>query len=55
VSKPDPQPTETDADFDEAEIARRRDEVTRRMLNTPYAPQTPMKKAKKKKKARAKA
>lgn len=48
------------ADFSEVEIARRRDEVTRRMLNTPYSPQETKKaqaaKAKKKKrKASAKA
>jgi hypothetical protein len=49
-------PTEADADFPEKEIARRRDEVTRRMLNTPYSPQTPKNaKAKRKKKAPAKA
>lgn len=48
-------PTETEADFSEKEIARRRDEVVKRMLNTPYAPQAKPKAAKKKKKAPAKA
>lgn len=54
---PDPSPAETDADFPEKEIARRRDEVVRRMLNTPYEPQKPKraKKTKKKRKAPAKA
>lgn len=47
---------EIDEDFPEEEIARRRDEVSRRMLNTPYAPQQPKgSKPKKKKKAPAKA
>ncbi|MBX9747545.1 MAG: hypothetical protein K2X34_11625 [Hyphomonadaceae bacterium] len=48
-------PTKIDADFPEEEIAQRRDEVTRRMLNTPYTPQQRPKAAKKKKKAPAKA
>jgi len=52
---PDSTPTEIEADYSESEIARRRDEVTRRMLNTPYAPQQKPKAAKKKKKAPAKA
>jgi len=52
----DPPPKKIDADFSEKEIARRRDEVTRRMLNTPYSPQAPIKtKSKKKKKAPVKA
>lgn len=53
--EPDAPPKETEADFPEREIARRRDEVVRRMLNTPYAPQQKKQKAKKKKKAPAKA
>lgn len=53
-------PIEADADFTEEEIARRRDEVARRMLSTPYAPQKPKgdasaSKPKKRKKAQAKA
>ncbi|UPT61713.1 MAG: hypothetical protein M0D54_15080 [Hyphomonadaceae bacterium JAD_PAG50586_4] len=53
-------PADTDADFTEEEIARRRDDVARRMLNTPYKPQAPKgdadaSKPKKKKKAPAKA
>ncbi|MCR6643771.1 MAG: hypothetical protein NVV62_04235 [Terricaulis sp.] len=53
-------PSSIAADFSEEEIARRRDEVVRRMLNTPYAPQKPKgegkaSKPKKKKKAPAKA
>jgi hypothetical protein len=52
----EPPPRRTDADFTEEEIARRRDEVTRRMLNTPYEPQKPLsEKTKKRKKAKAKA
>ncbi len=47
--KPEPPPKKIDADYSEKEIARRRDEVARRMLNTPYSPQTPMKTRKKKK------
>ncbi len=35
-----------DADFSEKEIARRRDETARRMLNTPYTPQQPLKPSK---------
>lgn len=52
-----PPPKEAEADFSEEEIARRRDEVARRMLSTPYTPQakTRQPKAKKKKKAPAKA
>lgn len=53
--KHQPPPTETDADYPEKEIARRRDEVSRRLLNTPYSPQTPAKPNAKKKKAPAKA
>ena len=52
---PDPPPTETEADFPEREIAKRRDEVVRRMLNTPYAPQQKKAKAKKKKRQPQKA
>lgn len=53
-------PKEMDADFSEAEIARRRDEAVRRMLNTAPSPQKPKGKGKasaprKKKKASAKA
>lgn len=48
-------PSKADADFSEEEIARRRDEVARRMLNTPYTPQAKTKKPKKKKKAPVKA
>jgi hypothetical protein len=35
----EPPPRETDADYSEEEIARRRDEVAKRMLSTPYTPQ----------------
>ncbi len=52
----DKTPDSTDADFSEEEIAARRDEVTRRMLNTPYEPQKPKgesKAGKPKKKRRA--
>jgi hypothetical protein len=52
---PAPPPTETDADFSEEHIARRRDEVIRRMLNTPPEPQKPKGAKVKKKKAPAKA
>lgn len=43
MAKPptEPPPTEIDADFSEEEIKRRRDEVARRMLSTPYKPQKP--------------
>lgn len=55
-SPPEPAPSEMDADFSEEEIARRRDDVTRRMLNTPYTPQAKPKAAKaKKRKTPAKA
>ncbi|MGD9965837.1 MAG: hypothetical protein AB7T59_04910 [Hyphomonadaceae bacterium] len=55
--KDDPPPKKIDADYPEDVIAQRRDEVVRRMLNTPYTPQakTRQPKAKKKKKAPAKA
>ncbi|HRK62954.1 MAG TPA: hypothetical protein PLN53_01080 [Terricaulis sp.] len=58
MAKPpaDAPPTEIDADFPEDEIARRRDEVTRRLLNTPYKAQDKTRAPKKKKgKAKAKA
>lgn len=57
MSKNDvPPPTEADADFSEAEIARRRDAVIRKMLATPPEPQKAKKfAAKKKKRAPAKA
>jgi hypothetical protein len=58
VPKPkSPPPATADADFSEEEIARRRDEVVRRMLNTPHKPQekTRVKKVKKKRKQTTKA
>lgn len=48
-----PPPTKIDADFGEDEIARRRDGVVKRMLNTPYAPQQKPKAAKAKKTRKA--
>jgi hypothetical protein len=45
-----PPPKEAEADFSEAEIARRRDEIARRMLNMPYTPQAKTRQPKKKKK-----
>lgn len=50
--KPTP-PREIDADYSEAEIARRRDELVGRMLNTPPTPQTPKNAQAKKKKKKA--
>jgi hypothetical protein len=53
----EPPPRKIDADYGEEEIARRRDQVAKRMLSTPYTPQakTRQPKAKKKRKAPAKA
>lgn len=50
-------PTEAEADYCEAEVARRRDEVVRRMLKTPHKPQekTRAPNAKKRRKTPAKA
>lgn len=41
-------PRETEADYSEAEIARRRDETARRMIATPRKPNTELKQAKRK-------
>lgn len=54
--KDEPPPRETGADYSEEEIARRRDEVSKRLLSTPYTPQAKTRQPKaKKKKAPAKA
>lgn len=46
------QPTEIEADYSEEDIARRRDEASRRLLSTPYKPQTSTRQPKAKKKAK---
>ena len=49
---PDERPTKIDADFSEEEIARRRDDVSRRLLSTTHKPQSSASKSKAKKKAK---
>lgn len=45
-------PAKIDADYSEEEIVRRRDEVAKRMLATPYTPQAKTRQPKAKKKAK---